>query len=979
MRRDFLSLKWQVAISVSLILIAGIGLITYLGKKNQEHTFVHERERALSHRQNAINAALNSIQTELSKLTAHLQSQAKKLKPGLYPGSAFDQALHNNWQELNLEWGLDAVVVYNPNGNIRLQLGKSTINGLIPQQWLTETLLTQSTSHKVLCRYSCWQVLASPIKAHEGPYGSVVLMKSVANTILDLHNEGSTELGILIPHNANEQDEEANINQLPNWKRRIIALTGGLKSRHTLKRLNELHDWKNISKEGPAFSFLHQNTEVSIIHLSQPFSESEASVVVLDDLSNEIKELNATLQTLFLAALVIFIFAEIALLWILWRPMNQLRKVAQVLPDLARGGNNRANILPKPAPSSRYLRNEIHDLQDSSFALAQRLSELDAQVDIRNQGLRERSQELLAERNFATALINNVQAVIITQGVNGDIDLINNEGRLLLGIPVQMETNKQAPLNFFNEFNVDKDSSVHQGLAALISQEMADFQHEGDVELYGQSYYLQWQHNLLPDNDQMILSVGIDLSRHKAAEDKLAWLADHDHLTKLFNRRHFQREFESALEESHQEQRSGALFFFDIDQFKLVNDTSGHPAGDRLLCEIANRISLGIRNVDIFSRLGGDEFGLLVKEIDEVGMLDIAQKLCDIAGNIEINLDNIRHKISISVGIVQFPAHGHRVDELMANVDLAMYRAKTLNNGRSNWEVFSASKSDKGELVNTVDWRSRIRNALDKDKFILHYQPIFDISKGRIAHYEALLRMTDDDGSIIPPGRFIPIAEQSGLIMDIDQYVIERAMEDLKYFINTGRDIHIAINVSAKALANGDFAQRLTETKKDYPSLSKNIIFELTETAAIEDIKATADIIHRCKQMGYQFSIDDFGIGYSSWMYLRELPVDYVKIDGAFVRNLANSREDYLFVKAINDVAHGLGKKTVAEFVEDSESLRLITELGVDYAQGYFIGKPSDQIFNEKLDLRFKPQERITKLNVRPTKAPSKPTINPKP
>ncbi|MCV6615199.1 MAG: GGDEF domain-containing phosphodiesterase, partial [Cellvibrionaceae bacterium] len=311
-----------------------------------------------------------------------------------------------------------------------------------------------------------------------------------------------------------------------------------------------------------------------------------------------------------------------------------------------------------------------------------------------------------------------------------------------------------------------------------------------------------------------------------------------------------------------------------------------------------------------------------------------AQKLCDIVADIEVRLNDVRHKISISIGIVEFPRHGLDIDDLMANVDLAMYKAKARNNGRSNWEIFSADTSTKGELVKTVDWRARIQQALDKQAFILHYQPIYNIKANTISHHEALVRMLDEQGNILPPSDFIPVAEQTGLILELDQYVVRQAIKDLRRFLHAGEDLNIAVNISAKSLANTEFIAYLKQCIKDNPELNGRFIFELTETAAVEDIKTSADIISSCKGFGYQFSIDDFGIGYSSWFYLREFPVDFVKIDGAFVRNLANSKEDYLFVKAINDVAQGLGKKTIAEFVEDQASLELIAKLGVDYAQG---------------------------------------------
>lgn len=947
MRAGFLSLKWQVAISVSLILFLGIGLITIFGQNNLEQTFIQERDRILKDRQRSINTALFSIQKQLLHIAGHLQGQAAQLDPDLSLRKRLSQTVHSNWDQLNFEWEVDAVLLYGSDQEAWLQLGLPSMQSLLPKEWLNAVYRSESPLDKILCRHSCWQVVAVPVLIDTDQNGVMILVKSLVDAVIEFQQSTAADVGILIPPGESENTLQNPLRRIPNWQRDIVALTGGASAQEALQTLSQEVDLSNLVNKRKVLPFKQQNLELAIVSLSAQSPAEQASVLIIEDVSAQLNELHSTIKTLLLSALVILISAEIALLGLLWSPMSQLRKVATVLPELARNDRNRLDILPQLPQKSGLLRNEIHNLQDSSVDLAEKLAEMDEQIKLRTRGLKIRSRELLAEKNFATTLINNVQAIILTQDKEGNIHLINNEGCNLLGTAMTADNTTKESLNFFSSFGFIENDVVTQGVSALIQNHGNSFQHEGELELRGQNYYMQWKHSLLPGKDEMILTVGIDLSGRKAAEDNLAWLADHDHLTKLFNRRHFQREFEQILKRSHRNQRSGALFFFDIDQFKVINDTSGHPAGDRLLCEVANHLSLGIRNIDVFARLGGDEFGLLVEEINDEGIIILAQKLCDIVGNIEVNLEGLKHKISISIGIVRFPAHGKEVDELMANVDLAMYKAKANNNGRSNWQMYSASTSRKGELVKTVDWQARIRNALDLQRLTLYYQPIYDIKNKAISHYEALLRMLDEQGNIIPPGQFIPIAEQTGLIRELDQYVVKQAIRDLLRFQREGQDIHIAINISANTLASGEFIQSLTQVTLDSDTLHGKIIFELTETAAVEDVQTTADIINSCKRMGYHFSIDDFGKGYASWFYLRELPVDYVKIDGSFVHNLASSKEDYLFVQAINDVAQGLGKKTVAEFVEDAESLALIEELGIDYAQGYYIGKPAEQLLKD--------------------------------
>ncbi|MCV6624785.1 MAG: EAL domain-containing protein [Cellvibrionaceae bacterium] len=919
-------------------------MITYFGQQNLEQTFLNERDRILKDRQRSINTALESIQIQLLHLAGHLQGLASQGDPQQSLRKRLEQVAVQNWDLLNFEWEVDALLLYGSEREPWLQLGMPAIAKLLPPQWLDDVYQAESPVSRIMCRNSCWQIVATPVLIDSQQNGVMILVKSLVDAVIEFQTSTAADVGILIPSSSLNELVETRL--LPNWQRHIVALTGGPKAFEALQQLSQQHEFSALNQSRVIDNVNKRSLESALILLDSPGLETQASVVILEDVSAELNNLNSTIRTLIIAALIILISAEMALLWILWRPMNQLRQVAAILPELARNRGDRLSLLPRIEYKPKALRNEIHKLHESSIILAEKLAELDQQVQERTQGLKIRSRELLTQRNFANTLINNVQAIILTQDKQGQIQLLNNETSSLLGMSPQIQ--RQPPgINFFDCFQSDNNERLQQDFLDLVDGNRLELHYEQEVLLGNKLHYIQWQHNLLPDKSKMILSVGVDLTARKAAEDNLAWLADHDHLTKLYNRRHFQREFKQILARCQRNQREGALFFFDIDQFKLINDTSGHPAGDALLCEVASRLSMGVRNIDVFSRLGGDEFALITEEISDDGILAMAQKLCDIVADIEVRLNDVRHKISISIGIVEFPRHGLDIDDLMANVDLAMYKAKARNNGRSNWEIFSADTSTKGELVKTVDWRARIQQALDKQAFILHYQPIYNIKANTISHHEALVRMLDEQGNILPPSDFIPVAEQTGLILELDQYVVRQAIKDLRRFLHAGEDLNIAVNISAKSLANTEFIAYLKQCIKDNPELNGRFIFELTETAAVEDIKTSADIISSCKGFGYQFSIDDFGIGYSSWFYLREFPVDFVKIDGAFVRNLANSKEDYLFVKAINDVAQGLGKKTIAEFVEDQASLELIAKLGVDYAQGYHIGKPSPAIKTE--------------------------------
>ncbi|MCG6967657.1 MAG: EAL domain-containing protein [Chromatiaceae bacterium] len=423
------------------------------------------------------------------------------------------------------------------------------------------------------------------------------------------------------------------------------------------------------------------------------------------------------------------------------------------------------------------------------------------------------------------------------------------------------------------------------------------------------------------------------------AEQNLVWLADHDPLTNLYNRRRFQEIFDRILSLSVRYKRTGALLFLDLDQFKFVNDLSGHQAGDALLLLVASTLRDAVRHSDILARLGGDEFALVLPEAGAEVAIYMANKLQHDLKQVDFAANGRPHKVSCSIGITLFPDHGSGLNDLLANADMAMYQAKEAGAGR--WHLYSPDELAKELLASRAKWRERISQALIDDAFELHYQPIYDIRKKRVTRYETLVRMRDNVGRLVFPDNFIPIAEQSGQIHEIDRWVIRKAIARVKE--NVG--LSLSVNLSGRVLDDPSLLEWFHQELQHSGIDPANLIVEITETAAVANVQDAIAFMREIKALGCRFALDDFGSGFSSFAYLKQLPVDIVKVDGAFIQNLATSAEDQLFVKALTDVAKGLGKTTVAEFVENAETLRLLEKFGVDFAQGYHIGRPAPEMF----------------------------------
>ncbi|MEO5655309.1 MAG: EAL domain-containing protein [Nitrosospira sp.] len=466
--------------------------------------------------------------------------------------------------------------------------------------------------------------------------------------------------------------------------------------------------------------------------------------------------------------------------------------------------------------------------------------------------------------------------------------------------------------------------------------------HEADILCRDKSTrHILWLHSRLTrhtENDPAMLSVGLDMTEHKRTESRLAWLADHDPLTNLYNRRRFQEELEQMLNLAARYGHSGALLFFDLDQFKYINDTSGHQAGDALLKMIAHMLHGSVRSVDILGRLGGDEFAVILPQTTAEGAIEVAKNALACLNQGKITINGRSHKASASVGIAVFPEHGNNVHDLLAAADLAMYQAKEA--GRGGWHLFSNEEKTRERMHTLVYWKEKIEYALLHERFLFYFQPIMHIADKTVDHYEVLLRMLDDNGTVLAPQYFIPAAEQTGLIHAIDHMVLRKSIAQAAEIQHNGLRVRFSINLSAHAFHDPELLSILTEAFTQYDADPSNFMFEITETAALEDLSAARDLMETIRKLGCSFTLDDFGVGFSSFYYIRQLPIDVVKIDGSFIRNLANSPDDQILVKALCDVARGFGKKTTAEFVENAATLSLLEKMQIDYAQGFFIGAP---------------------------------------
>ncbi len=428
-----------------------------------------------------------------------------------------------------------------------------------------------------------------------------------------------------------------------------------------------------------------------------------------------------------------------------------------------------------------------------------------------------------------------------------------------------------------------------------------------------------------------------DITERKRFESQLIYLANHDSLTGLFNRRRFAEEVERELGRSRRTGAAAALIILDIDNFKAVNDSLGHKVGDEVLCGLASEIRRAVPEDCMVARLGGDEFAVLLRHANQDDAARVAEGLRAAARALTVETSDQTVSTTVSIGLAMIPGDAADAEVLLMNADIAMYEAK--GDGDS-WRTYSPASGARAGFVSRRLWEQRIRAAIDEDLFTLHFQPICLPDRSVVAH-EVLVRMTAADGTLIMPTEFLLVAEQSGLIQAVDRWVVAHAIELMAARHEAGEEVTFAVNLSGRSLADSGLPAFIAGQVLQFGIDPTRLILEITETAAIADMEEARLFIAPLAELGIRFALDDFGVGFASFAYLKHLPIDHVKIDGSFIRNLPNDLENQSFVRALVDVSHGLGKEVVAEFVENDETLRLLGRLGVDYVQGYHLGRPA--------------------------------------
>lgn len=918
------SLTWRVIALSSLLLLVLVTLFTWLGHSNLTRQFQESRSQQHERQQREIRLALQRSSENLRQL-AGLTAASTGLGYPFQEGNLneLDDVLDAQWPSLQVEAGIDEIVVVDINGRTLGNWGEHNTATILPiESWIKHVINSESPLTTLRCSTICQQFAAAPILAEGESVGMVVLARSLADVTRQAKEVSNSEIATLVTGSI-EGNSIAQARQLDAWNGHLVALTHEELSLALLQRAATIVPVQRLIEEPLSLQHNGRNLELSAVYMGEDTTSSNAGYFLLiSDITDQLKAINQDTRTLLVAGVIGWLAAELLLLMILMGPMARLRRVAGLLPRLANGGFSE---IRNTIPTNRSaLPNEIDVLEITTLALSRQLESLEDEVRERGNQLAERIDELAKERDFVSSLLDTAQVFIVVQDSAGRISLVNDYTQTILGLSEASLLGRHF-VDIFASGTLSPTGSFDthtQEEQALITPDQ-------------KSHTVVWYHApLFANNDTGIsrISIGLDITERKAAEARLVWLAERDPLTELYNRRYFQ----DALQKAIWMQDKGAVLLLDLDQFKEVNELNGHHVGDRLLREVAETLSLNLGHRGVIARLGGDEFSLLLKDMDAEQAVAIAQYIVQLFEGIGFRTEQQWLRVTASIGIALFPTHGNSAADLMASADVAMYKAK--GSGIQHWHLLSKAENAKDELQQRVYWVERIRNALQEDNFEIMVQPIMRLEDNDIKHYEVLLRMRDADGSLVSPGHFIPVAEQSGQIIQIDRWVLRNSLKLLSQLQQQG--ITLAINLSGQSLHDEGLKQFLAEELATSGADPHHLILEVTETAAVTDFSTARGVLQTFRDLGCRTALDDFGVGFSSFHYLGQLPVDYIKIDGSFIRSLLISPDSRVIVRAIADIAAGFGKQTIAEFVEQEELMPILKSYGITYGQGFHLGRP---------------------------------------
>jgi diguanylate cyclase (GGDEF)-like protein/PAS domain S-box-containing protein len=933
----FFSLRWKLAILFGSVFLVLQSLFAFTSYLNAQDNFENDRKNIqISHVNIAETLTKDSFSVleQFAELVSIVNDPSREAIKEPRRGIS---SLDENWSRWQLIWDIENIALFDKQGMPIKSLGNQLIDSDASVQ---RVLNNELPEHHVFCPDNCFQQAIIPVISNTTITGAISVIRPFSDVIIKYNQATRSDIGILITGRSDGVADKTKVSSGKHWQYKLSGITQPEKNAPVFEFITQHHNIEDFFGASKRIEVNKSIYEVRVLPIQQAdVSNPPPFFFFVDDITADLKHLNSDIKRVWLYGFIGLLTSLLLILLALHVSLRRISRLSRALPLLSKNHfvQFRKQIAVKSTTNLGY--DELDRLSFTALNLADQLENVEKEMRGHTFTLLEKSQELGKERDFIRQLIELAPIMIIIQKLNGIILSINHAG--VEGFETDGET---IIGKVFDVFLPEYDQEHLTKLNRLRFGEYGDqIQLDGLLLTEsGRHRDISWLHKLLPSKEhgeeRVILTLGMDISERKIAEARNIRMAYYDYLTGLGNRRKFHDEFAPKLASAERYGYQLALFYLDLDRFKEVNDTSGHDAGDNFLKMVANVLMGTIRSTDLLCRIGGDEFTLLLPHADMAGVEHIANKINSVLKAQSFTCNGKTYAASASIGVAVFPIHGVTVNELMANADLAMYQAKEL--GRGQHHLFNPSYDYRSKVNQTLLWRNILEDAIANDKFVLFYQPIRNIKTNETSHFECLIRLQQDDGAMLMPSDFVFRAEELGLISRIDRIVLKKAVEQHLEFNKQGKEYKLSVNISKRSFDDpaifDDFAEIFSNPEVD----QQRIIFEITDSAAVSNYLSTNVLINQIRGLGCILALNDFGVEYPSLHYLKNAPVDYVKIDGSLIRHLDKNNDDRIFVKGLIEMAHAFGKKTVAEFVESEDILTILKDFGIDYAQGYHIGRP---------------------------------------
>ena len=940
--KPFFSLSWKIFINLVLVLTCLHLGFTY-------YTYTQQLEKAEQERS-------VSVARDLQLLSGIVSSSYERLLDvgGVIPlittnsvefdtFASFKRILQQEFSSLIHRGYVDAIYAYGAKGEM---IASEGIQAPISPDVVEQVLQNEEPIHHFYCRSECLRFVVLPIALPGKGTGALVVGREMRDIVLEFKKQTGRDIGLAL-RPANSQ------NVARQWKLNLKYLT---QKQENIELINKLVREQSIPDKGGVFDLEAASRRYQIV--LQPldsYTYKDGYWVLIEDRTEIIVATQNTLFKQLFFAITGLIAAVIIQLLILRSPLRILAEISRLLPLLAGSSYEQIRTRLKAIKRRNVYEDELDLLKYSTLELSDQLERLEHSLLERAQNLTERSVQLEAERDFVTSLLDTAEAIILTLDESRRVVTLNRYGQEVLGLAL----NEASMLSFLElRHNADSYKQHEKAFKALKSGEKQKVQVESGIRTKsGQIMQISWLHSALDiaGSDAHFLSIGMDFTERQQAEQRLRWLANHDPLTALPNRLLFNETVEQAVKNAADQQRLVAVLFCDLDSFKDVNDSLGHPVGDELLQQASERIQHVIRGDGMLARLGGDEFTVLLEGRKHYAEIQrVAEQLLR-AFQHSFFIDGYEIFSTISIGIALSPDHGSNVTALIQYADVAMFEAK--ESGKNQIRLYhdeqGSQRYERFSLVNDL------RKALERDEFRIHYQPQIDARTGTVMGVEALLRWEHKEAGVISPAKFIPLAEEQGLIVPIGEWVLHQACLDGHRWHQQGMDMRIGINIAGQQIMHESLLPIVEHAIQHSGINPKRLDLEVTENFLLRQPEITIPKLHKFREMGLSLSMDDFGTGFSSLSYLKKLPLTTLKIDKSFVSDIGQNPEGEAIVKAIIVLAKSLGLDAVAEGVETSEQLSYLRQQGCHLIQGFYFSKPlpvdelPDFVMNQAVDISF--------------------------